>query len=280
MHITSDFLDNCWQPPESEYQPLLDFESDILSEVPHNDFSILTQKIKRSFLDYCRQGIMLEAVRRYRLYKHTYKDFADYCKNALGRSPFYCQTIIKAAKVCMHLIKSNFQTLPTSVAQAMPLWKFAKVDSYGNCQLTEKWSEVIESIPVHQITAAKIQETLDENPEDRAKQVRIKGKAYKLLQEKALAAGMSVSEYLEHLIGVSDDLSNDQEPECSDVRLDEQAVHVEYTPEQQVILADLDIVFKSPDDGCLTQQPKLFLKRNLPLQGVVSVAVFFEPYSF
>ncbi|MEG4851743.1 hypothetical protein QUB10_12605 [Microcoleus sp. B5-D4] len=262
LTLKPDFSDEWCEPPEAEFQPLLEFENEILDQAPHNDILILTQRIKRSFLDYVRQGIMLDAVRRYRLYKHTYKDFADYCKNALGRSPFYCQTIIKAAKVCMHLIKSNFQTLPTSVAQAMPLWKFAKVDSYGNCQLTEKWSEVVESIPVHQITAAKIQETLDENPEDRAKQVRIKGKAYKLLQEKALAAGMSVSEYLEHLIGESDDLSNDQEPECSDVRSDEQAVDVEYTLEQQVILTDLDVVFKSPDDGCLTQQPKLPLKNG------------------
>jgi hypothetical protein len=262
---TVDFFDDCWEPPEFEYQPLLDFESEIFSEVPHNDFSVLTQKIKRSFLDYCRQGIMLEAVRRYRLYKHTYKDFADYCKNALGRSPFYCQTIIKAAKVCMHLIKSNFQVLPTSVAQAMPLWKFAKVDSGGNCQLSEKWIQVIESIPTHQITAAKIQETLDENPDDRPKQVRIKGKAYKLLQEKALAAGMSVSEYLEYLIGSSepeDELSDDCDSQVSDVRSDEQTVEIQYTPDQQLILSDLDIFFKSPDDGCLTQRPKLPLKNG------------------
>ncbi|MEG4453847.1 hypothetical protein [Microcoleus sp. N9_A1] len=267
--VTADFLDDTWEPPATEYQPLLDFESEIFSEVPHNDFSLLTQKIKRSFLDYCRQGIMLEAVRRYRLYKRQYKDFADYCKNALGRSSTYCQTIIKATKVCMDLIKSNFQILPTSVSQAMPLWKFAKVDSGGNSELSEKWSEIIESIPAHQITVAKIQETLDENPEDRAKQVRIKGKAYKLLQEKAAAAGMSVSEYLEYLIvgGLlpEDELSNQEEEEFPGGRSDEQIADAEYTLEQKVILEELDTVFKnsvefdlkSPDDGRLTQRPKL-----------------------
>ena len=201
MEITADFNDIFWEPPDSEYQPILDFESEILGEVPHNDISILTQRIKRSFLDYVRQGVMLDAVRRNRLYKRQYKDFADYCNNALGRSHFYCQKIIQAAKICLELIKSKFRVLPTSVAQALPLLKFAKVDAYGNCELGDKWQTVLDGFPAQLITAAKIQETLDENPEDRAKQVRIGGKAYQLLQQKAAAAGMAVSKYLELLIG-------------------------------------------------------------------------------
>ncbi|MEG4032180.1 hypothetical protein QUA06_28575, partial [Microcoleus sp. POL8_C6] len=154
MDITADFLDDCWQPPESEFQPLLDFESEISREVPHNDISLLTQKIKRSFLDYVRQGIMLDAVRRYRLYKRQYRDFAEYCKLALGRSPFYCKKIIQAAKICLHLIKSKFKILPTSVAQALPLVKFAQVDEYGQTQLEEKWQTVIDGFPPQLITAA------------------------------------------------------------------------------------------------------------------------------
>lgn len=201
MDITPDFLDNWYEPPESEYEPLLQFQSDILDEVPHNDIGILTQQIKRSFLDYVRQGIMLDTVRRHRLYKQKYKDFADYCNNALGRSHFYCHKIIQAANICLELIKSKFKILPTSVAQALPLLKFAKVDNYGNCELADKWQTVLDGFPAQLITAAKIQETLDENPEDRAKQVRICGKAYQLLQQKAAAAGMAVSKYLEMLIG-------------------------------------------------------------------------------
>ena len=201
MDITPDFLDNWCEPPESEYEPLLQFQSEIFDEVPHNDIGILTQRIKRSFLDYVRQGIMLDAVRRHRLYKQKYKDFADYCNNALGRSYFYCQKIIQAAKICLDLIKSKFRILPTSVAQALPLLKFAKVDAYGNCELGDKWQTVLDGFPAQLITAAKIQETLDENPEDRAKQVRVSGKAYELLKQKAAAAGMAVSKYLELLIG-------------------------------------------------------------------------------
>ncbi|MEG5044631.1 hypothetical protein [Microcoleus sp. B4-C1] len=266
MEITADFNDIYWEPSETEFQPLLDFESEISDQVPHNDIAVLTQRIKRSFLDYVRQGIMLHAVCRYRLYKRQYHDFAEYCKLALGRSHFYCKKIIQAAQICLRLIKAKFKVLPTSVSQALPLLKFAKVDEYGDSELQDKWQTVIDGFPPQLITVAKIQEVLDENPEDRAKQVRIKGKAYKLLQEKAVAAGMSVSEYLEYLIGgesvPEDDLSNDEEEDFSTVPLDEQTVDVEYTSHQQAILSDLDVVFKSPDDGCLTQRPKLPLKNG------------------
>jgi hypothetical protein len=226
LTLDSDFSDEFWEPPETEFQPLLDFENEVLSEVPHNDISLLTQRIKRSFLDYVRQGIMLDAVRRYRLYKRQYRDFAEYCKLALGRSPFYCKRIIQAAEICLRLIRAKFKILPTSVAQALPLVKFAKVDEYGDSPLQDKWQTVINEHRPESITAIKIAETLDENPEGRAKQVRIGGKAYQLLQQKAAAAGMAISKYLEMLIGGSE--PPDDEPPSSDEG-------TELTPEKEAI---------------------------------------------
>ncbi len=234
MELTADFNDDFWEPPETEFQPLLDFESEIFGEAPHNDIAVLTQRIKRSFFDYVRQGIMLDTVRRHCLYKRQYKDFRDYCNNALGRSHFYCQRIIQAAKICLELIKSKFTILPTSVAQALPLLKFAKVDTGGNRELEDRWQTVLDGFPASSITAAKIQETLDENPEDRAKQVRIGGKAYQLLQEKAAAAGMAVSNYLELLIGGTE--PPDEEPPEEEP--------VTHTTEQKEILDQLDAEFE------------------------------------
>ena len=227
MEITADFNDIFWEPPETEFQPLLDFENEVQSELPHNDISVLTQRIKRSFLDYVRQGIMLDAVRRYRLYKRQYRDFAEYCKLGLGRSPYYCKRIIEAAQVCLKLIRTKFKILPTSVAQALPLLKFAKVDEYGDSQLQDKWQTVIDEHRPESITAIKIQEALDENPEGRAKQVRIGGKAYHLLQQKAAAAGMAISKYLEMLIGGGE--PPDDEPPDND------KYETELTPEKEAI---------------------------------------------
>jgi hypothetical protein len=227
LTLNSDFSDELWGPPEAEFQPLLDFQDEILNEIPHNDIALLTQRIKRSFLDYVRQGIMLDAVRKYRLYKRQYRDFAEYCKLALGRSPYYCKRIIEAAQICLRLIQAKFKILPTSVAQALPLVKFAKVDEYGGSQLQEKWQTVLENFPPQNITAAKIAEALDENPEDRAKQVRIGGKAYQLLQKKAADAGMAISKYLEMLIGGGE--PPDDEPPDND------KYETELTPEKEAI---------------------------------------------
>ena len=232
----ADFSDIFWEPPETEFKPLLDFENEVLSEVPHNDISLLTQRIKRSFLDYVRQGIMLEAVCRYRLYKRSYRDFADYCKNALGRSPSYCKRIIQAAQICLQLIKSKFKILPTSVSQALPLLKFAKVDEYGESLLLDKWQTVIDEHRPESITVAKIQETLDENPEGRPKEVRICGSAYLLLQKKAAAAGMSVSRYLEMLIGGGE--PPDEEPPDND------KYQTELTPEKEAICDRVEAFIK------------------------------------
>lgn len=239
MEMTSeaDFNDIFWEPPESEFQPLLDFESEIYRETPHNNISLLTERIKRSFLDYVRQGIMLDAVCQHRLYNRQYKDFAEYCKLALGRSHFYCKKIIQAAKICLILIKSKFKILPTSVAQALPLLKFAKVDKYGDSKLQDKWQTVVDGFPPELITAAKISETLDENPENTAKQVRIGGKAYQLLQQKAVAAGMTVSEYLEMLIGGTE--PPDEEPP------EGEGEATELTPEKEEICDRLDAHFKA-----------------------------------
>ena len=251
MEITADidFNDIFWEPPETEFQPLLDFENEVQNEVPHNDILLLTQRIKRSFLDYVRQGIMLDAVRRYRLYKRSYRDFAEYCKLALGRSPFYCKRIIEAAQICLRLIKAKFKILPTSVAQALPLLKFAKVDEYGESQLQDKWQTVIDEHRPESITAIKIQETLDENPEGRPKQVRIGASAYLILQKKAVEAGMTVSEYLEMLIG--GEPPNDEPPPDDDDK------GTELTAEKEAICDRAEAYVKR----CLSQ-PKKRLTRT------------------
>jgi len=64
MQFISDFSDNLWEPSETVYQPILDFESEILDEGKFADVNFLTAEIKRGFLDYVRQGIMLHTIPR------------------------------------------------------------------------------------------------------------------------------------------------------------------------------------------------------------------------
>ncbi len=84
----------------------------------------------------------------------------------------------------------------------------------------------MENFPPQNITATKIAETLDENPEGRAKQVRIGGKTYEVLVQKAVEAGMTISKYLEMLINGE---PPDEEPPDDDDR------KTELTPEKEAI---------------------------------------------
>jgi hypothetical protein len=230
MDITANFDDIFWAPPEGEYQPILDFEEAIQIQSPFHNLDSLTGEIKRGFLDYVRQGIMLHTIRRYRLYKERFKDFKAYCEQGLGRQHFYCKQIIKAASICLRLIKSGFKILPNCVAQAIPLVKFAAVDAYGDSPLESKWQEVVDVVPKERISAVTIAETVDENPEPRLQQVRMKKSTYAILAKKAAAAGLSFVEFLDR---IADEYNprDDEEP----------TVH---TPEQLEILDQLDPEFE------------------------------------
>jgi hypothetical protein len=123
------------------------------------------------------------------------------------------------------LIKSGFEILPNCVDQAIPLLKYAAVDQYGDSPIISKWLEVVRTVPKERISAATIAETVDENPEPRLQQVRIKKDTYALLAKKAAAAGLSFSEFLDRIA----DEYNPQDTQ-------EPTVH---TPEQQEILDQL-----------------------------------------
>lgn len=243
MDITANFDDIFWQPPEGEYQPLLDFEEAIQNQSPFHNLDSLTGEIKRGFLDYVRQGIMLHAIRRYRLYKDKFKDFKTYCEQGLGRQHFYCKQIIKAASICLRLIKSGFQILPNCVAQAIPLLKFAAVDQYGDSPLESKWQEVVDVVPKERISAVTIAETIDENPEPRLQQVRMKKSTYAILAKKAAAAGLSFVEFLDRIADEYNPPPGDEEP-------------TEHTPEQLEILDQLDAEFEGESAGAIGKTDK------------------------
>ncbi|MEG4841274.1 hypothetical protein [Microcoleus sp. B9-D4] len=243
--------------PGAEYQPLLDFAEETLATAPYNDLSELTHKIKRGFLDYVRQGIMLDTIRRYRLYKDKFKDFKTYCEQGLGRQHFYCKQIIKAADICLRLIKAGFQILPNCVAQATTLGKYAAIDKYGDSPLESKWQEVVESVPKEKISAVTIAETIDENPEPRLQQVRIKKDTYALLAKKAAAAGLSFQELLDR---IADEYKRQKEEEAE--KEEEPTIP---TPEQQEILDQLDTEFQK-DIGAIgkSDKPLPGLGKNKP----------------
>jgi len=248
--MESIILDEWAQLPGAEYQPLLDFESEIQDEGKFADVDFLTKEIKRGFLDYVRLGIMLHTIRRFRLYKEKFKDFKIYCEQGLGRQHFYCKQIIKATDICLRLIKSGFKILPNCVAQAIPLLKYAAVDQYGDSPLVSKWQEVVDTVPKERISAVSIAETIDENPELRLQQIRIKKDTYARLVNKALDAGLSLSELFDRVA----DEYNPQDDQHNPQDIEEPTTH----PDQQEILDQLDVEFQQTATGEVSRETKGF----------------------
>jgi len=142
-----------------------------------------------------RVGLVADCVRQYKLYekfedaKRNCQTFAESCRKIIGKSEWYVNKIIAAAKICLKLIKLGFQEpqLPDCEYQARPLVRaYQKADQvyqvarkkYGTAiddgavpegveipptpdeVLVKNWNKVISSLPTHHITGNKIAEIL------------------------------------------------------------------------------------------------------------------------
>jgi hypothetical protein len=117
------------------------------------------------------------------------------------------------------------------------------VDKYGDSPLQSKWQEVVDTVPKERISAVTIAETIDENPEPRLQQVRIKKDTYALLAKKAAAAGLSFSELLDRIADEYKPQEDTEEPTT-------------HTPEQEEILDQLDAEFQRSGVGAISKTDK------------------------
>ena len=74
---------------------------------------------------YVVTGIWLNKIRYWKhLWQRKAKKFSDFCQQLIGKGSWYASRLIKAAKVCLALVKQGFKLLPTCEAQARPLTKY------------------------------------------------------------------------------------------------------------------------------------------------------------
>ena len=210
MDITCDLL------PDPRYHPLPPSVDDLLTfaeELDYEGRSITFEwahnEIKNHLLSYVRVGLIAAKVKLYRTWRHAsqkFKDFKDYCEKGLGKSRWYVNRMIEAARVTLELMKAGFTELPQHESQARHLVKFQ-----GE-QLCEKWEEVLNSVPTHRITAAKIAEIVDDNPPKTKQRVNVRTTTWEKLKRAALDAGMSPEDYLDNLLDGTLDNSDEDQP--------------------------------------------------------------------
>lgn len=199
MDVTYDLL------PDPRYHPLPPSVDDLLTfadELDYEGRSITFEwahnEIKNHLLSYVRVGLIAAKVKLYRVWEHSqqkFKDFKDYCEKGLGKSRWYVNRMIEAARVTLELMKAGFTELPQHESQARHLVKFQGEELY------EKWKEILNSVPAHRITAAKIAEIVDDNPQPPVKQrVNVRTITWEKVKQAAQEAGMTPDDYLESLL--------------------------------------------------------------------------------
>lgn len=188
---------------------LCDVESDVgyVYLKGHNEFTYASTNVKHGLMGYVETGLYLELIKRHWwVYKRKFKNFNDYCQKLIGRGSWYANALIKAAKVCLILIKEGFTILPMCEAQARPLTKYVREDSqltginYDD-ELVAKWAEAVETAPARGITASHVSAIVDGQPEEETKkQIKVAAKTHQRLQRLALEKGISVDELVEQLL--------------------------------------------------------------------------------
>jgi hypothetical protein len=209
VDVTYDLLpDPRYYPLPPSVDDLLTFAEELDYEGNNITFEWADNEIKNHLLSYVRVGLIAAKVKLYRTWRHAsqkFKDFKDYCEKGLGKSRWYVNRMIEAARVTLELMKAGFTQLPQHESQARPLVKFQGED------LIQKWEEVITSLPAHRITAAAISKICGE-PEPEKKRVLVSSKLWEKLRLKALELNLSPEQLLEQLLdGTPDDAP--QEPE-------------------------------------------------------------------
>ena len=146
-----------------------------------------------------KAGIVAGHVKLKSLWKDSpqkFKNFADYCQRGLGRSNWYIDRIIDAAKVVVDLARFGFKVLPNCEAQARPLVKAFKD---GTNNVFDLWESVLSQHLPANITASKIESIVNGETEEKPKQ-GISKETIELAKKLAKLEGRNVDELIQELI--------------------------------------------------------------------------------
>ena len=233
MDITKRILDslNLDNQPEFMAEELLEY----LQTISYIDmtFDWCHAEIGSQLDGWIKAGIVAGEMKLKSLWKYSdqgFKNFADYCQRGLGRSSWYIDRIIDAAKLVTTLASFGFETLPNCEAQARPLVKAFKLSAENAITL---WDSVLKEHQPENITAARVAAIADPNFEQ--KQLATPSKiAIDRIRKLADREGISVDEFLNNLM-------DGYEDEGSSIELT--PVEVVDPIDSEEILANLDLAF-------------------------------------
>ena len=193
------------------------------------DFFILDESVKEHLFGFVKLGLAAERIRKRKLWQFAkiYKDWNDYCVRSIGKTAWYVNRQIDAAKVVMTLIEAGFKILPTCEAQCRPLVKLVGIGLDAICDV---WERVVGAFSADKITADRVLAIAE--PDRVPKTDKLPKSTLDRLEREAKKRGMRSEELLEEL------LSDIEEPIDAEIML-------EPDPEKEKALEVLDRKFRN-----------------------------------
>lgn len=284
MDVTNNLLpDPLYHPLFPSIDSLIEYAKELHYESNAITFEWATHEIRNHSLGYIRVGLVADVVRRYKIYQHPQDSskqcrcFREYCEKILGKTEWYVNKIIDAAKAALALINSGYplEKLPTCEYQARPLAKIFKEatktwNNFWNVEqgnmpdngetpppephqiVADKWQQVIDQIPPHRISGEKVAEILEDKPQPPAKQkVYMRTSTREKLERAAREAGMTPDDYLEALLdsNLDNNLESDAVEEPTAEQIETWSEDVKELVEQHEQSSAETIATNLPHDG-------------------------------
>lgn len=211
-----EFLDKRRESEEFAANLIEDIEyflQDIRGEGCHLDFSWASLELQKNQMGYVYCGVLLEQIFKYKLWNcdRLFSSPKEFCEKLMGRSLAYAKRLIKAAKVCLELIRAGFDRLPLCESQCRPLTKLF-LEGGDNCELVEKWQQILDSCP-GPITADAVTAVMGES--GKLKRIKVKQATFDKLLEVANSRGFVTVDELLEAIAERRELPEEPEPELT-----------------------------------------------------------------
>jgi hypothetical protein len=219
----------------------IDFEDDVrnLDSIDDSEYELLTSQYA-----YIKFGLILEKVRNqcwWQKCSEKFSDFRSFCQSKVNLNIWQVSNAIKSARVAMQLVWMGFTDLPRNASQAL------KLADLSIERLGEVWGNILAKHQAHKITASAIESEIDPDKQAKSENIRLPRHVAEALRGQAIAAGMTLGEYLELLADPMGEDRPEDEATAATVELNQEQLaiidRVEYQwlkPKSEKIIDTVD----------------------------------------
>ncbi len=228
---------------------IAEFRDDV-DRLHHADVDEAEFELIYSQYAYVKFGLVLEKVRNRCMWQRCtqkFVDFRQFCQAKVNLNIWQVTNAIKSAQVAVRLAFLGFTELPRNASQAL------KMAELSIERLGEVWGQVLNTCTGHKITALAIEAQINPDKQSSTETIKLPTHVADALREQAIAAGMTLAQYLEELASPIEEIAADE-----DEAIEQAECAIELNPEQMAIVDRVEYQWLKP-----AIDPKKFLDQSI-----------------